>query len=176
MKADTAMATSSDTTGGSTPVRELVALFETREAFDAAVASLLASGFSRTDLSVLASHDSLDAAGRPAKPMDEALTAMVGELKYAFPLTTAGLIAIAAGPIMAPLAAVVAAGVGGAAVKEYLDAITDHPHTEEFAAALEASGIILWVRVDGDPAVEAKAARLLGDAGGRNIHPVVREA
>ncbi len=35
----------------------------------------------------------------------------MGELKYAFPLTTAGLIAIVGGPIEAALAALVAAGV-----------------------------------------------------------------
>lgn len=168
------MPTSTDTTDRASPVRELVALFETREAFDRAVQSLLAAGFQRTDLSVLASHDSLDAAGRPAKPTDEALTALIGEFKYAFPLTTAGLIAIAGGPITATLAAVVAAGVGGAAVKEYLDAITDHPHTDEFARSLEARGVILWVRVS-DAAAEETAASLLTQAGGRNVHPVVRD-
>lgn len=156
-------------------VAEMVALFPSRAAFDEAVASLFEAGFSREDLSVLASHESLDAAGKPAKPFDEALAALLGELKYAFPLTTAGLIALVGGPITAPLAAVVAAGMSGAAIKEYLDAVTDHPHTQEFANALEAGGAILWVRTS-DRARESVAGTLLRAAGGLNVHRVERAA
>ena len=156
-------------------VREMVALFDNRAEFDRAVIALLRSGFDRTDLSVLSSHQSIDAAGRPGKPRDEALAALIGELNYAFPLTTAGLIAIVGGPITGAVAAIVAAGVGGAAVKEYFDEITATPHTEEFARALEAGGVILWVCVDDDPAKEAKAHEALIQAGGRNVHVAERE-
>ncbi|WP_448205138.1 hypothetical protein [Azospirillum sp. sgz302134] len=156
-------------------VHEVVALFETREAFDRAVAALLEAGFTREDLSILASHTSLEAADqRPPAPRDEALTGLVGELKYAFPLTTAGLLAIVGGPIAAPLAALVAAGLGGVAIKDYLDELTSHPDTDEFSRALEAGGVILWVRVT-DPAVEAKAGAILERHGGRNVHLAVRE-
>ena len=41
---------------------EVVGLFAEREAFDRAVEELLRSGFERADLSVLASHESLEAA------------------------------------------------------------------------------------------------------------------
>jgi hypothetical protein len=156
-------------------VREIVALFDSRAGFDRAVEALLRAGFDRTDLSVLSSHQSIDAAGRPGKPRDEALAALLGELNYAFPLTTAGLIAIVGGPITAPIAALVAAGVGGAAIKEYFDEITAHPHTEEFARALEAGGVILWVCVDQDSIKEAKARDILTEAGGRNVHVAERE-
>lgn len=156
--------------------REVVALFRSRAEFDLAVSLLLAAGFERTELSVLSSHESLDAAGRPGKSRDEVLTALLGELSYAFPLTTAGLIAIIGGPLAAPLATVVAAGVGGAAVKEYLDEITATPHTEDFARALEAGGAILWVSIDTeiqpDSAGENKARALLARAGGINVHVV----
>lgn len=157
------------------PVHELVALFETRAQFDAAVAALRGGGFDRQDLSVLSSHQSLDAADTDAPPGDDALTALLGELKYAFPLTTAGLIAIVGGPLTASIAALVAAGLGGLAVKDYLDEITAHPRPEEFARALEAGGIILWVRLrEGDAEAEATARRILGAVGGRNIHLVRR--
>ena len=164
-----------ETTGGTAGTREVVAHFGTRAAFDQAVRSLLDAGFDRADLSVLSSHESLEAAGRPGKPRDEALTALLGELTYAFPLTTAGLIAVVGGPIAAPLAALVAAGVGGAAVKEYLDEVTATPHTEEFARALEAGGVILWVQAT-DPSREAKAHDRLTKAGGRDVHAVDRPA
>ncbi|MFS2009893.1 hypothetical protein ACCD06_08485 [Azospirillum sp. CT11-132] len=155
-------------------VREVVALFSTRAGFDRAVEALLAAGYDRADLSVLASHASLDAADPKGKPRDEALTGLVGELKYAFPLTTAGLIAIVGGPIEAALAALVAAGVGGAAIKDYLDELTSHPKPDEFTRALEAGGVILWVRID-TPDQEAQAASLLEREGGVNVHVSVRE-
>ncbi len=155
-------------------VREVVALFETRADFDRAVAALLAAGFEREELSVLASHTSLEAADRvPPTPRDEALTGLVGELKYAFPLTTAGLLAIVGGPIAAPLAALVTAGLGGVAIKDYLDELTSHPDTDEFTRALEAGGVILWVCAD-DTAEEVKAAELLEANGGKNVHLAVR--
>ncbi len=157
-------------------VREVVALFTTRADFDRAVAALLESGFERSDLSVLASHTSLEAADPKAvKPRDEALTGLVGELKYAFPLTTAGLIAIVGGPIEAALAALVAAGLGGVAIKDYLDELTSHPKTDEFTRALEAGGVILWVSV-GDANSELRASALLEREGGGNVHLATREA
>lgn len=155
-------------------VREVVALFSTRAGFNRAVDAVLAAGFDRADLSVLASHASLDAADPKGKPRDEALTGLVGELKYAFPLTTAGLIAIVGGPIEAALAALVAAGVGGAAIKDYLDELTSHPKPDEFTRALEAGGVILWVRVT-TPEQEREASALLDREGGGNVHLSVRE-
>ncbi|CBS86854.1 hypothetical protein [Azospirillum lipoferum] len=156
-------------------VREVVALFSTRAGFNQAVDALLAAGFDRADLSVLASHASLDAADPKGRPRDEALTGLVGELKYAFPLTTAGLIAIVGGPIEAALAALVAAGVGGAAIKDYLDELTSHPKPDEFTRALEAGGVILWVRVT-TPEQEREVSALLDREGGGNVHMSVREA
>ena len=46
-------------------IREAVASFPDREHFHRAVGNLLAAGFGATDLSVLASHDSLAAAHEP---------------------------------------------------------------------------------------------------------------
>lgn len=169
------MAQNSDTPAGTgREVREVVALYDSRADFDRAVEALTTAGFVRDDLSVLATHTSLDAADPPAPPRDEALLGLVGELKYAFPLTTAGLIAIVGGPIAAPLAALVAAGLGGVAIKDYLDELTSHPEPDEFARALEAGGIILWVRV-ADTAAEQRAGAILEREGGRNVHLSVRE-
>ncbi len=151
-------------------VREVVALFSTRAGFDRAVSALLEAGFDRSDLSVLASHASLEASGRvPGKPRDDALTGLVGELKYAFPLTTAGLIAIVGGPIEAAFAALVAAGLGGVAIKDYLDELTSHPKPDEFSRALEAGGVILWVRI-GNAEEEVRAGAILEHEGGGNVH------
>ncbi len=167
-------------TGNLGEVREVVALFATRASFDGAVAALLATGFSRKDLSVLASHSALEAAEphpaapRPSTLRDDALTGLVGELKYAFPLATAGLIAIVGGPITAAVAAVVTAGLSGIAIKDYLDELTSHPDSDEFARALEAGGVILWVRAD-DSRLEGEAYAILNRTGGKNVHVATRE-
>ncbi len=150
-------------------LREVVALFSDRAGFEGAVETLLNGGFQRTDLSVLSSHQSLDAAGSAGRAWDDVVTGLVGEIKYEGPLVTAGLIAIAAGPVGAAIAGIIAAGVGGAAIKELLDEVTARPHSEEFARALEAGSVILWVACDGD-AAERNARALLAKAGGANIH------
>ena len=56
-------------------IREAVASFPDREHFHRAVSNLLAVGFDTTDLSVLASHDSLTAAGEPPEPQPKLLPA-----------------------------------------------------------------------------------------------------
>jgi len=161
-------------TDSDTTVREVVALFETRAAFDRAVAALLDAGFARDDISILASHTTLDAADE-TPPADEALAGLVGDLKYAFPLATAGLIAVVGGPVTAAVAAAVAAGVGGLAIKDYLDGVTAHPDTGAFARALEEGGVVIWVRAT-TPGEETRAAAILDGAGGRNTHTAEREA
>ena len=66
---------------GARTVTEVVGLFRDRASFEAAVEALLGAGFERADLSVLASHESLDAAGKPGKPWRDVLSALVGDLK-----------------------------------------------------------------------------------------------
>lgn len=149
--------------------REVVGLFADRAHFEAAVGALLQAGFARSDLSVLSSHESLEAAGREGKPWRDVLTGLVGELKYEGPLVAAGLIALAAGPVGAAIAGLVAAGVGGAAAKELLDEITAVPHSEDFSRALAAGSIILWVLAP-DETGEKQAAAILREAGAQNIH------
>lgn len=157
------------------PVREVVGILADRTQFEQAVERLSVAGFSRADLSVLTSHDSIDAAGREPKSWRNALVGLLGELKYEGPLVAAGLIALAAGPIGAVVAAAVAAGVGGVALKELLDEVTSVPDSEDFARALAAGSIILWVAVD-DAAQEAKAHEVLTGAGATNVHVHERAA
>jgi hypothetical protein len=150
-------------------VTEVVGLFRDRPSFEAAVAALLAAGFERTDLSVLASHESLDAAGTPAKPWRDVLTALIGDVKYEGPLVASGLIFLAGGPVTATLAAVAAAAVGGMAAKEFLEEVTAQPHTDDFARSLEAGGVILWVCVENEER-RALASAILAEHGGQNVH------
>ncbi len=68
-------------------IREAVASFPDRDHFHRAVSNLLAAGFETSDLSVLASHDSLAAAGEPPAREPKLLPAgLADEIKYIAPL------------------------------------------------------------------------------------------
>jgi hypothetical protein len=151
-------------------VREAVASFPDRDHFHRAVSNLLAAGFPPSDLSVLASHDSLTTAGEPGGAERSIVPASVsGEIKYIGPLTVAGIVLLSGGPIAAVVAALVAAGLGGAALKELFDDYTAPRHSEDFKAALAAGAALLWVRCD-DPDRELTATRILEEAGGNHVH------
>ena len=147
-------------------IREAVASFPDREHFRSAVSALLAAGFERSDLSVLASHDSLAAAEGRTEIVPAGLS---DEIKYIAPLTVAGIIVLSGGPIAAVVAALVGAGLGGAALKELFDDYTAPRHSEDFASALKAGAVLLWVRCE-DADRELVATRILEEAGGRHVH------
>jgi len=151
------------------PINEIVGILENRESFEEAVAALLKVGFERTDLSVLSSHESIEAAGKPAKPLKDVMTALVGEIRFEGSMVASGAIFLAGGPIGEIIGAVVGATVGGVALKEVLDEVTATPHTEDFARAADAGSIILWVRALGEDKQE-KAQRILLDLGAGNVH------
>jgi hypothetical protein len=171
-------------TGAAAPfpvVREAVASFPDRAHFHGAVSKLLAAGFAPSDLSVLASHDSLAAAGEPAAAAKPSLlpAGLSDEIKYIGPLTVAGIAVLSGGPIAVGVAAVVGAGLGGAALKELFDDYTAPRHSADFSAALEAGSALLWARCE-DPDRELTATRILEEAGGQHVHihgrPTQREA
>jgi hypothetical protein len=151
-------------------VREAVASFPDREHFHRAVSNLRAAGFDTSDLSVLASHDSLAAAREPPEPGKSVVPpGLSDEIKYIAPLTVAGIILVSGGPIAATVAALVGAGLGGAALKELFDDYTAPRHAEDFEAALRAGAALLWVRCE-DSERELTATRILEEAGGRHVH------
>ena len=153
-----------------TTVREAVASFPDRRHFHTAVANLLAAGFAPSDLSVLATHDSLATAGEPEPGAGGFLPAVLsGEIKYLAPLTVAGIVVLSGGPIAAAVAALVGAGLGGAALKELFDDYTAPRHRDDFEQALRAGAALLWVRCE-DSAREAAATRILAEAGGYHVH------
>jgi hypothetical protein len=150
-------------------LNEIVGILKTRESFETCVNALREAGFARTDLSVLSSHESLEAAGKPAKPLKDVLTALVGELKFEGPMVASGAVFLAGGPVGELIGAVVGATVGGAAIKEVLDEVTATPHTDDFARAVDAGSIILWVRAIGED-TQAKATEILSANGAENVH------
>jgi len=152
---------------------EVVGNFATRESFTAALKALAAAGFEHDDISVLDTHESLSAAGKPSEAWQESLAGLVGEINYVGPLTAAGLIALASGPVGVAVAGALAAGLTGAALVDLLDEVRATPHTEAFARALEAGAILLWVRV-ADEAAARKAEGILARHGASDVHRHVR--
>jgi hypothetical protein len=151
-------------------IREAVASFPDRDHFHRAVSNLLAAGFAPSDLSVLASHDSLAAAGEPGgAERSIAPAGLSDEIKYIGPLTVAGIVVLSGGPIAAVVAALIGAGLGGAALRELFDDYTAPRHSKDFKAALEAGAALLWVRCE-DPDRELAATRILEQADGHHVH------
>ena len=153
----------------STDVPEIVGRFAERDSFAAAVADLRRAGFEHSDLSVLDSHESIGASGERGEAWMESLAGMVGEIKYVGPLTTAGLIAIATGPVGMAVAAAMAAGITGIALRDLLEQLRATPHTEGFARALELGTVLLWVAVD-TPEREEAACEILARHGAADLH------
>src|SRR6266851_7180815 len=94
---------------------------------------------------------------------------LTDEIKYIAPMTVAGIVLVSGGPIAATVAALVGAGLGGAALKELFDDYAAAPHREEFAAALAEGAVFLWVRC-ADSDLELRALRILEESGGRHAH------
>jgi hypothetical protein len=147
-------------------VREAVASFPDREHLQHAIDELVAAGFDRSALSVLASHESLTAVGAGSRLLPEGVA---DEITYIGPLTIAGIIVLSAGPIGAAVAALVGVGIGGAALKQFFDRYTAAHHSAGYEAALRDGAVLLWCRCE-DPERELRATRILEEAGGRHIH------
>ena len=150
-------------------LNEIVGILLTRDSFQTCVEALLKAGFERSDVSVLSSHESIEVAGKPAKPIKDVFHALVGEIRFEGPMVASGAVFLAGGPIGELIGAVVGATVGGVALKEVLDEVTATPHTEDFARAVDAGSIILWVRALGEEK-QAKAIEILQSHGAQNVH------
>jgi len=98
---------------GQTAAPEVVGRFAEREFFKSAVEELRTAGFERSDLSVLDTRESLSASESAGDAWAQTLAGLIGEVKYLGPLTAAGLIMIASGPVGAAVSGIVAAGITG---------------------------------------------------------------
>lgn len=110
-----------------------------------------------------------DVPGYPGSAGEKLFAGLTDEVNFIAPLTLAGFVLVSGGPVAVALAALIGAGLGGAALKEVLDLYTANRHSAEFAAALAAGAVLLWVGAD-DPARATQAARILEEAGGRFVH------
>jgi len=158
-------------------IREAVASFATRGQFRDAVRQLLVAGFAATDLSVLASHESLETIGGVpgyrAAPGQSFLAGLTDEVSFLAPLQIAGFSALSGGPLAGAFAAAVTAGLGTVALEELVDRFVANRRGRNFGKALAAGGVLLWVRV-ADAASGREALRILQACAGHDAHIVTR--
>ncbi|SIS90272.1 hypothetical protein [Insolitispirillum peregrinum] len=160
---------SSSLPSGQQATRELVGIFARPEPLTACIHDLLAAGFGHANLSVLSSHEAIEAADTNEAAWQDRLMPLVNEARYEVPLVSGLLVALAGGPTAALIGGVVAAGVGLAALKELLEETIALPNSDAFADAVKAGEILLWVEVT-DADREQLASSLLVKHGARDLH------
>lgn len=171
-------------------VREVAAVFRSVEALETALERLTEKGFNDGDFNIMAA----DAAVREKLadrlvPVEElADDANVVRKAFEAPgtrrlkqaavfglpmylLGAAGALGVVAtgGAAALALAGAITGGAVGAGIGAVLANILEEEHAEELAKALEAGGIVLWVRVSDDES-EKVAIEELKAAGGENVH------
>jgi outer membrane lipoprotein SlyB len=168
-------------------VREAVAVMADVDALEAAVEELKAAGFAETDISLLASHATVEKKlgrmySRVEELEDEPLaprTAFVStrtveqrEKRVIGSMTTLPTL-IAAGTVVASAGAVAAAIAGtavtGALIGNVLARWMDQNHAQWLEEQLERGGILLWVRTP-DETRERQALAILGQFAAHDIH------
>ena len=167
--------------------REAVAVMESVSALEAAVRELLEAGFTKSDLSMLASQTAVEhklghrykrveeLEDDPSAPrtayvsldtMEDRERMVMSSLTTLPALLAAGTVVASAGAVAAVIAGTAAAGaLIGTAFANWMDKRHAHWLTEQ----LEAGGLLLWVRT-ATPEKESAAVRILGHHAAHDIH------
>ncbi|HEX6141717.1 MAG TPA: hypothetical protein VFZ01_03295 [Geminicoccaceae bacterium] len=168
-------------------VTEAVGVFDDVRELDAAVDDLRGAGFSKGQISLLASQDTVekklghryerveeleddpDAPRRAYRTRDslgESEDMLIGSLTFLPALLAAGTVVASAGVVAA---AVTGAAVAGAAIATALGHFMDRNHAEWLQEQLERGGLLLWVRTP-DAAAEQKALEILRRHSAHDVH------
>jgi hypothetical protein len=162
-------------------IREMVAIFDRREALENAIEDLQSNGFDRTQLSLLASSDTVEKAlGRPmgdvrtladdpATPRSEPLErpdvgntmgVAVGPPAAFAALAAAGATALTGGAFAGVTLAALAAGGGVGALGAVLAKSFNDEIVQGFEEQIAHGGILLWVALR-EPEQEHRARQIL---------------
>ncbi|MBX2833072.1 MAG: general stress protein [Rhodospirillales bacterium] len=176
--------------GSKDQVREAVGIFDTAETMQSAIDELESSGFSRAELSLLASEDAIkdklghayrkntDLEDNPDAPrvayvstetIGDAEGALIGGPLYIAAATAAGIMIASGGPLAATIAAIMIAGGGGAAIGSFFAVVMDKHHADYLQQQLNHGGLVLWVRTR-DADHEKRALQILSKHSGHDVH------
>jgi hypothetical protein len=171
-------------------VPEAVGVFGSSDALQAAMDDLLIAGFSRFDISVLASAEaatkklkkamwrSRDLEDHPDAPRkafvsEEAIGGLEGAVSGAFVYLGSMIAMMAmlnpASTLAASVAAAVIGGSPGAVVGALLARRIGQKHSEYYADQIERGGILLWVRC-ATPEKERLAVEIMKGHSGQDVH------
>ena len=169
---------------------EVVAVFHAPEDLENTIDDLLASGFDRAELSLLASENAVakklghyyqpatEMADDPSIPraafvstaaIGDAQGALIGGLTYVGATLAAGAIVVSGGALAAAIAAAAIAGGAGGVVGSLLARWVGHHHAAYLAEQIENGGLLLWVRA-WNPDREARAVEILRKRAGDRVH------
>jgi hypothetical protein len=171
-------------------IREAVGLFHDEGSLEAAADALMAAGFDRADLSLLAACDTVerrlghlyrkvseledDPAVAHLAFMDtdsrtEAKGVLVGGLAYVGAVAAAGFVVASGGAIAALLMGTALAGGAGGLIGAALAQLVGRHHAQYLQQHLDRGGLLLWVHTDGEEE-ERRACDLLTSHGAEDVH------
>jgi hypothetical protein len=164
-----------------TAIREVVAIFGSREALENAIEDLLSNGFDRTQLSLLADQEVVEEtlghpvgdvhtlADDPEAPRSEPLErpdvgnvagVAVGSPAAFAALAAAGIVAMTGGAFAGVAVAALAAGGGVGALGAFLAKRYTDEVAHDFEEQIAHGGIVMWVNLR-EPAQEQRAREIL---------------
>lgn len=147
-------------------VREVVGVFHDVQGMEDAAEALLADGFDRASVSLIASESTIESKLRhrydrvgevqadvhaqqmayvDSPSLNEAKAGLTGGLAYVGAMVAAGAVVFSGGAAGLAIAAAVAAGGGGAAVGGLLSRFIGKRHADALQHQLDQGGILLWV-------------------------------
>jgi len=162
-------------------IREVIASFASREALENAVEDLQSNGFDRSQLSLLASRETVeeqlhhplndvrevedDPATPRSQPLDRpdvgnVMGVAVGPPTVFAAMATVGVVALSGGALAGIVAGALAAGGGVAALGGYLAKRYNDRIAADFQQQVERGGILLWVSLR-SPEQEDEARQIL---------------
>lgn len=171
-------------------VREAVGIFNGSTALQAAIDELLASGFDRAALSLLASEQAVEeklghryrkvssladdpAIPRAAYVSPEAIGGaeggLIGVLMYVGAMAGAGAIVASGGTLAAAIIAAALAGGSGGLLGSILAEWLGNHHAHHLQQQVDHGGLLLWVRT-WTPADEERALSILTRHSGEQAH------
>ena len=150
-------------------VREAVGVFHDERSLERAIDDLLAAGFDRAEISLVASHEAVERElghryERVAELEDdphvprlayvdidsrtEGGASLIGGLAYIGAIAATGLVVASGGTLALAVGAAALAGGGGGAIGAFLARIVAGRHGRELERQLDEGGLLLWVKVD----------------------------
>jgi len=170
--------------------REAVAIFHDEKFFNAAILELYRSGFSQSDISLLASEKAIEKKqGHRLKNVSEceddfsvprsihieqgsaveAKAAAIGGLAYIGAIAAVGTMVASGGTLAVALVAAAIGGGAGGIVGSALAGWMGHHHSQHLETQLSKGGLLLWVRLS-NTELETVALHILKKHAGDDVH------